>query len=197
MEAAGPPWRRPAGQRFGSAVEGADWPLTHWEPPVPRRPQRVRDPNCFWTSTARGFTEGRGGHGHDNRGRIVEFACAALRNKQPVGVSLRLIDAAAEVQAAKIGKECGDDLDLTLNNIGGKFGGVPARWRHGATRLFCRGKVYGSQFRLRQQQQNGCSNNGGNAMKSATPGYESKSTVSGAVGEARDNAANGKSGKQQ
>ncbi len=39
------------------------------------------------------------------------------------------------------------------------------------------------------------SNNGGDAMKSTTPGYESKHAVSGAVGNSPENAANGKSTK--
>jgi hypothetical protein len=40
------------------------------------------------------------------------------------------------------------------------------------------------------------SNNGGDAMKSTAPGYESKSAVSDGVANSPGNAASGKSGKQ-
>jgi hypothetical protein len=40
------------------------------------------------------------------------------------------------------------------------------------------------------------SENGGAAMKSTTPGYESKSAVGDAVGKSPGNAATGQSGKQ-
>jgi hypothetical protein len=126
---------------------------------------------------------------------IVESACAALRNKQPVGGSPRLIDAATQ-EAAKLKRNVAmvsisRSMLLAASLVAFPLAGAMAQ--HDASGD---GKPAGPGSASGSGNKAVVSNNGGDAMKSTAPGYQSKSAVSDAVGNSSGNAASGKSGKQ-
>ena len=171
--------------------------VMHWASPGTIRSSKANAarswrPNCFWRQRPVVSRRRRGGRGHDDRGRIVESSVAALRNKQPVSFTA-LIDAAAKCRRPKLERNLAmisisRSIILAASLVAFPLAGAMAH----ATFRSRDGKSTGPSSASGNSSKTVVSNNGGNAMKSDHAGYGTKCTVSGAVGEARDNAANRK-----